>query len=95
MIFDDYRLNAELRKLFIRRWVDLSTLEYGVSNGVVYLRGTLRPYLVRASGNGVVAREEIELVVDLEHEIGLIPGVRTVVFQLDNLTKVDTEWRSK
>ena len=48
---EDYRLHACLRVLLIREWVDLSHLEYGVTNGVVYLTGTLRHHLTVAGPN--------------------------------------------
>ncbi len=43
--FEDYRMKAQVRAILVRRWVDLSKLEYSVTNGVIYLRGSLRPYL--------------------------------------------------
>ena len=41
----DYRINAQVRALLVRRGIDLAKLEHGVTNGVVYLKGIIRSYL--------------------------------------------------
>jgi hypothetical protein len=42
MSVEDYRINAFVRTVLVRRWIDTSRVDFGTSNGVVYLRGILR-----------------------------------------------------
>jgi hypothetical protein len=92
--FEDYRMKAQVRAILVRRWVDLSKLEYSVTNGVIYLRGSLRPYLTERMKDSNRNHEvEVELATRLERSLRLIPGVRDVVFQLDRLKKVGWRWR--
>ena len=41
MSAQDYRVNAEVRRILVSRWVDVARLQLGTTNGVVYLMGTL------------------------------------------------------
>jgi hypothetical protein len=97
LAFEDYRLNAQLRALFVRRWVDLSLLDYGVTNGVVYLRGSLRQYvsLREAADRKDSVDEALILAAWVERAIRQMPGVRDVVFNLDNMVRVGSKWRSR
>jgi len=92
--FEDYRMKAQVRAILVRRWVDLSKLEYSVTNGVIYLRGSLRPYLTERMKDSTKNDDlELEMVVRLERSLRSLPGVRDVVFQLDRLKKVGWRWR--
>jgi hypothetical protein len=39
---EDYRINAFVRSVLVRRWIDTSRVDFGTSNGVVYLKGMFR-----------------------------------------------------
>ncbi len=92
----DYKLNAQVRRLLVRRWIDLSRLDYGVTNGVVYLRGSLGPAAFDEERNPEDARlEEITTATRLERALRQIPGVRDVIFQLDHIVKTGYRWRRR
>ena len=97
MPYEDYRLNAQVRTVLVRRWIDLSKVEYGVTNGVVYVRGSLRSYMnSREQGDERLRREEEATVAGrLERILRQLPGVRDVVFQLDRVVKVGWRWRPR
>jgi hypothetical protein len=108
LALDDYRIHAWTRTELIRLWVDLTALEYGVQNGVVYLRGTLRPHAMgwipeNGNGNGNGRGEDDRhplsevclLASDVETVMRALPGVRDVVFQFDNVTKSGDDWSER
>lgn len=92
----DYRINAQIRVILVRRGIDLSKIEYGVTNSVVYLRGSVRTFAIRQSSDPSRDRlEEIESMVRLEKAIRAIPGVKDVIFQMDHLVKVGWRWKPR
>ncbi len=96
MPYEDYRLNAQVRALFVRRWIDLSKLQFGVTNGVVYIQGSLRPHVRESLSDG--QQDRVQDAVNagrLERALRQIPGVRDVIFQLDNVVKVGWRWRPR
>jgi hypothetical protein len=101
---DDYRIHAWTRTELIRLWVDLSALEYGVQNGVVYLRGSLRPHAVGwIPENGSAGRtngrsrpsEVCILAADVESVMRALPGVKDVVLRFDNVVKNGQGWTER
>jgi hypothetical protein len=93
---DDYTLNAKVRILLIRKGFDLAKLEYGVTNGVVYLMGTLRTSTLQALEDATESRlHEASLAAWLERTLKHMNGVRDVVFRLDRVQKVGCRWRSR
>lgn len=96
MSYSDYRLNAQVRALLVRRGIDLVKVEHGVTNSVVYLRGSVRSYLLRPTEDPSQARlQEIETVSRLERALRSMPGVRDVVMQLDHCVKVGWRWKPR
>jgi hypothetical protein len=94
LAFEDYRLNAQVRALLVRRCVDLSKVEHGVTNSVVYIKGSLRPYFMEVDDDLSRAKlQEIDIASKLERLLKAIPGVRDVVFQLDRVVKVGWRWK--
>ena len=103
MAIDDYRIHAWTRTELIRLWVDLSALEYGVLNGVVYLRGSLRRHptcglgalpTTNGNGNGNGSTSEVCLLAeDVERVMQGLPGAREVVLQFDNVVRNGVGWR--
>jgi hypothetical protein len=92
--FDDYRLNAQVRQVLVRMGVELTKTEHGVTNSVIYVRGTVRSYLDRDSSDPAESRHnQAALATRLERMLRRLPGVRDVVFNIDNLTKVGRRWK--
>ena len=93
---EDYRVNASVRSVLVKHWVDTSKIDYGTVNGVVYLRGILR----RAYGRERLMDECIDnfaltLVRVVEEDIRRIPGVRHVMFKLADFAKEGGLWKRK
>lgn len=78
----DSKIQARVRILLARRWVDLRSITIGTTNGVVYIGGELRP----AGGPGLDATGTAAPARDvwcrrIQREIEAIPDVRDVVFR--------------
>ncbi|KPJ59182.1 MAG: hypothetical protein AMJ46_12155 [Latescibacteria bacterium DG_63] len=96
MSIEDYRINAFVRSVLVKRWIDTSRVDFGTSNGVVYLRGLLRQtYGKRQLHQFDEVDELLGLVKRLEREIRSIPGVRDTVFKLENFEKKGGRWKRK
>ena len=79
----DSKIQAKVRILLARRWVDLRSVTIGTTNGVVYIGGELRT----ESGPGLDAPDAAPAARDawcrrIQREIEAIPEVRDVVFRL-------------
>ena len=99
MSAQDYRVNAEVRRLLVSRWIDVSRLQIGTTNGVVYLMGTLESAVEDAlerSGQGTDSRDPVERLIRLvslvEKELRRIRGVRDIVCKFRNLRKKGCAW---
>ena len=95
--FEDFRINASVRTLLIRQGIDTTSLDYGTMNGIVYLRGSLRRELLRGNQKDEESPEESLrlLAVRLERQIRGVRGVRDVVCNLENVSKVRGQWTAK
>jgi len=97
MSVEDYRINAFVRSVLVKRWIDTSRVDFGTSNGVVYVRGILRQVYGRKQLEE--DDEEVDnllaLVRKVEKEVRTIPGVRDVVFKLDNFEKRGGQWKRR
>ena len=59
MSAQDYRVNAEVRRLLVSRWIDVSRIQIGTTNGVVYLMGTFEPTIENAlERSGIFAESQ-------------------------------------
>lgn len=100
MSAQDYKLNAEVRRFLVSRWVDMTRLQHGVTNGVVYIMGTLDTTMEdpRRREDELVRRDALNrvlpLAMRLEKELRRIRDVRDVVFKLDNVFKRGGRWRA-
>ena len=56
MSVHDYRINAEVRRFLVSRWVDVSRLDLGCTNGVVYIIGYLDTLVLDPSRGAVLGR---------------------------------------
>lgn len=97
----DYRINAEVRRFLVSRWVDVSLLQIGTTNGVVYLMGSFEPLVEDALQRvGQVqerdpAQRLLRLLLLVEKEMRRLRGVRDVVFNLRNARRKGGIWRVK
>ena len=97
MQFEDFRINASVRTLLIRQWIDTTQLDYGTMNGIVYLRGSVRREVLQSGGKDKDSPEESIrlLMVRLERQIRAVRGVRDVVCNLQNVSKVKGQWTAR
>ena len=97
MSVQDYRVNAEVRRLLVSRWVDVSLLQIGTTNGVVYILGHLDSTMedpgrrVRVPGPN---ERILRLAMTLDKDLRRVRDVRDVVFKLDNVMKRGGRWRT-
>jgi hypothetical protein len=97
----DYRINAEVRRFLVSRWVDVSLLQIGTTNGVVYLMGSFEPLVEDALQRVGQAQERdpaqrlLRLLLLVEKEMRRLRGVRDVVFNLRNARRKGGIWRVK
>jgi len=99
MSAQDYRVNAEVRRLLVSRWVDVSRIRIGTTNGIVYLMGTLEPSVedalersgISAEGSSPAERL-LRLITLVEKELRRVRGVRDLVFNLQNLRRKGRAW---
>ena len=99
MSAQDYRINAEVRRLLVSRWIEVSRLQIGTTNGVVYLMGTLESTVEDALervGQSAGAHDPTERMIRLiclvEKELRRIRGVRDLVCKFRNLHKKGCTW---
>ena len=99
MSAQDYRINAEVRRHLVSRWVDLQRLQLGTTNGVVYILGALdstmedpRRRLDEGAERSSTERV-LRLAMRLERELRGMRDVRDVVFKFDNVFKRGGRWR--
>lgn len=99
MSAQDYRINAEVRRHLVSRWVDIQRLQLGTTNGVVYILGALDTTMEdprRRLDEGAErssAERVLRLAMRLERELRGIRDVRDVVFKFDNVFKRGGRWR--
>jgi hypothetical protein len=97
MSVEDFQINAYVRQVLSRCWVDLRSIRYGAVGRVVYFHGRFEK--VRAprdeeEGRRVAAEvaEDIALLHQVEKEVRRESLVNDVVFRLDNFRKVHGTW---
>ena len=96
MSVQDYRINAEVRRFLVSRWVDVSRLQLGATNGIVYIIGSLDTTMEdRDRRLEQMGKEDRILVLarTVERDIRRIRDVRDVVFKLDTIVKRGGRWR--
>ena len=99
MSAEDYRINAFVRQVLSRCWIDTEALRYGAVGRIVYLHGRfvkLRPREGQNGDNPHVRHEQLSenlaLLDRVEKEIRREPTVTDIVFRLDNFRKVNGQW---
>ena len=96
----DYKVNAEVRRFLVSHWVDVSRLQIGTTNGIVYLIGyldtqaddpTRRTDEVRATSTEDRALRTAQM---LDKQLRRLPDVRDVIFKLENVHRKGRVWHS-
>ncbi|UCE01600.1 MAG: hypothetical protein JSW67_09960 [Candidatus Latescibacterota bacterium] len=99
MSAEDYRINAEVRRHLTSRWVDVSRLQIGTTNGVVYLMGTFEPTVddaLRRVGQQQIddpVKRLIKLLLIVDRELRRLRNVRDVVHNFRNIKRRGGTWR--
>jgi hypothetical protein len=92
----DSKIQARVRLLLARRWVDLRAVTVGTTNGVVYIGGSLQAAAGPGAGlPGGEADRSDSWLGRIRREISEIPEVRDVVFQLQNAGATGELWQEK
>ncbi|MBZ0269005.1 hypothetical protein K8I85_12675 [bacterium] len=98
---EDFRINALVRRILSRCWIDTESLRFGATGGAVYFHGTFRklraPQAADEDDDEDGARdthdnEEMELLDRIDRELRAEPMVNDVVFRLDNYRQVGGRW---
>lgn len=80
----DSKIQAKVRILLARRWVDLRAVTIGTTNGVVYVGGDLQTAGgPGADAPGLIPGRSDAWLERIRREIASIPEVRDVVFTAD------------
>ena len=77
MRMQDVETAKMVRRVIVRRCVDISNLDIRVSHGVVYVRGRIDK--IRGFSPHVDLSEELTIIQRILHQQ---PGVRDVVFEV-------------
>lgn len=87
-----------MRRLLTSRWVDVSLLQIGTTNGVVYLLGSFEPLVEDALQRlGLVqerdpAKRTLRLLLLVDRELRRLHGVRDVALNLSNVRRKGGNW---
>ncbi|HMB71006.1 MAG TPA: hypothetical protein VKU85_16945 [bacterium] len=100
MSVEDFRINASVRQVLCRNWVDLQALNYGAAGRIVYFTGTfqkVRPPRRPEDDPWETSRQQtlsetLSLLEDVERQLRRDPNVVDVVFRLENFRKIRGKW---
>jgi hypothetical protein len=100
---EDYQINATVRRILARCWVDLEALRYGTVGRTVYFHGRfekVRATRERESEAWQGRRpdeiaETLALLEAVEKEVRREPLVLDLVFRLENFRKSQGKWSTK
>ncbi|MCZ6795642.1 MAG: hypothetical protein O7J95_18715 [Planctomycetota bacterium] len=87
----DYEINARVRSVLARHWVDTAKLRFGSFRGTVRLTGELH----RLGGDTHTTAQLASKLDCIEHEIQRLRGVKRVYIQLEKWAKNGTgDWEA-
>ena len=99
MSVEDFRINAFVRQVLSRCWVDLSAVRFGAVGRVVYFHGSFAQVRVGSRDEDPhdlrrpeQVAENLALLQEVEKQILREPLVSDVVFRFDNFRKVQGKW---
>ena len=88
----DFRINAAVRRILIRHWLDLQRIDYRTTNCVVYIMGQFKGKGARKTEKKRDYAVNPAVVEAVEREIGRIRGVKRVHMKLEGWTKSGGKW---
>lgn len=88
----DFRTNTQVRRILVKRWIDTSKVEFGTTNGVVYIKGMIATPEDMKALKAIGGRSRLDLIVKIEKEIRRLPDVKDVVFKLKDYEKTGGKW---
>jgi hypothetical protein len=100
MSAQDFRINAYVRQVLSRCWVNAKTIRFGAIGEVVYFHGRFEKMRAPDSKNTEPweerlrerTSEDLVLLETVEEEVRREPKVKDVVFSLENFRKVQGKW---
>jgi hypothetical protein len=93
MLKEDFVIQSNIRRMFIRTSVDSSKIDFGTVKGVVYIRGIFQISNPPADGDEAKTVDlTIRTLYSLEKKVKSIPGVIDVNFQFFNWRKEKGHW---
>jgi hypothetical protein len=99
---EDFRINASVRQVLSRNWVDLQALNYGAAGRIVFFTGKFRKIQPpprpdeepRGDNLPETVAENLTLLENVERQVRRDPNVVDVVFRLENFRKVRDKWEA-
>ncbi len=91
----DFRTNTQVRRILVKRWIDTSRVEFGTTNGVVYIRGVIATPKDHQAHTSLGGRSRIDLIIKIEKDLRKLPDVKHVVFKLVDYEKTAGRWARK
>lgn len=82
-----YQIQAEVRRVFARHWIDLDRLQLGVYRDMVRVTGELHVTAPASPGG------DLSILDVVQGELMRIREIRCVVFDLANWRREDRRWR--
>ena len=102
---DDFRINAKVRSILVRKWIDTSKCTVGTIKGKVFIRGRLRRIFGRderpvtkdddEDENPTHEIHELALIQQVEDEVRRIPDVAGIHFDLEYWKKEKGVWKRR
>ncbi len=86
----DFTINARVMQILARRWIDMTGVEVGTTDGVVLIQGRLEREPKGWGEDDELARERF--ILSLRAQIRNIPGVADVVMRLHEGDDREAPW---
>ncbi|MFH1421437.1 MAG: hypothetical protein ABIH42_01785 [Planctomycetota bacterium] len=83
MAVKDFQINTQVRRILARHWIDVNVISIMTVRGTVFLQGKF----VRIAANPENKEIKEDDMVVLDREMKSIPGVRQIVFHIEDWLK--------
>jgi hypothetical protein len=92
MAATDFRINAAVRRVFVRHWLDLRCIDYQTVNCVVTIRGRFKKLKEAVKDKQKGDAVETTAMVAIEQELSKIPNVKRINMNVMGWTKLGGKW---
>ncbi len=92
MAATDFRINAAVRRVLVRHWLDLRCIEYHTVNRVVTIQGTFKKVKEAIKDMKKGSGLEPTAVMAIEAELLRIPNVKRIKLDIMGWTKLGGRW---